>query len=70
MKAFVTITKYWHKPQIQVLVTFDVIGLRINMDDFKEALKMEIGNKEMDSTIDGAILRIIEGIKEEARKAV
>ena len=70
MKAFVTVTKYWHNPQIQILVTVEALGLRMSMDDFKKALKKEMGKKELNSVIDGAVYRIIEGMKEESRKVV
>jgi hypothetical protein len=69
-KSFVTITRLWHNPQIQILVSNEAIGLRMSMADFREALKAEIGKPECNQTIDNAITRILEGIKEESRKAV
>jgi len=64
--SYVTITKYWHNPRIQVLVTNEGIGLRMNIEDFKEALRREMKIHSLDA----AISRIIEGIKEEASKVV
>jgi hypothetical protein len=67
-RAFVTVTKLWHHPGIQILVTNEAIGMRMGMDDFIQALKAEIGNPGVD--IEGAVKRIVEGIKEESKKAV
>lgn len=41
--------------------------MRMSMDDFTRALKAELAGVE---GIDGAVKKIIEGIKEESRKVV
>lgn len=69
-KSFVTITKYWHNPQIYILVSNEAIGLRITLDDFKKAVKKEINKKDIDPLVDQAFAKVIEGIKEESKKAV
>lgn len=60
-----TVTKFWHNPIIQVLITDEALGLRMEIEDFKKALKKELGVE-----VDVAIDKIIGVIKEESRKVV
>lgn len=66
-KAYLTITKFWHNPIIQVLITNEGLGLRMEIEDFKKAVKEEVSKG---ADLDGAISKVIDGIKEESRKAV
>ena len=44
MKSKITISKHWNSPQIHVWVTDEEIGLQMDMEDFRKALKLELGN--------------------------
>lgn len=77
MKAAVTISKKWHNPWINITIDTEGIELRMSMDDFREALKREVGSitwvfkkETFDSQLDAAITRVISGIKEESAKVV
>jgi hypothetical protein len=43
MKRIVTISRKWHNPKIEVWLSDEEIGLKIEFDDFIMALKKEIG---------------------------
>lgn len=66
-KAYLTITKFWHSPIIQVLITNEGLGLRMDIEDFKKAVRAELSRE---ANLEAAISRVIDGIKEESRKAV
>ena len=76
-KTQVSISKYWNNPEIKTMLNDDLISLSIALPDFISALKEEIGSvstvftqKQFDSKIDAAVLKVIEKIKEESAKAV
>jgi|GEM_PF-4850672 len=43
-KMVVTVSRYWDNPKILTKVTNKEISLEMSLDDFKEALKQEIGS--------------------------
>jgi C-terminal processing protease CtpA/Prc len=77
MKSILTISRKWHNPQIEVAISNEGINLKMDMADFKEALKREIGSitwtfrkETFNQMLDEAITKIISGIKEESAKVV
>jgi len=77
MKTVITISRKWNNPKIEITVDVKSISLRMDMEDFKEALKSEVGSitwtfkkDTFDTMLDEAITRVIEGVKEESAKAV
>ena len=77
MKELITISRYWNKPFIKVLVTDEDISLSITLDDFIEAVKKEIGSVRWvvkDETFEyrlmQAVKTVLEKVKEESIKAV
>ena len=77
MKTVVTVSRKWNNPRITTTISSTGISLEMDMDDFKEALKRELGSIAMVFTkgqlsqrIDDAVRSIIEGIKEESIKVV
>lgn len=77
MKTIITISRYWHKPKIMSVVWGEGISMSIDVDDFKKALKQEIGsvrwifkNSTFDAVIESAFQRVVEKIKEESAKTV
>ena len=74
-KHVVTISKYWNSPKIFTKITSEEISLEISLDDFREALKKEIGSVAtvltkvgIEQRIDKSFNSIIERIKEETVK--
>jgi hypothetical protein len=77
MKTVVTVSRKWNNPEIKTVVEDAGIALTIELDDFKTALKQEIGSvawtfskKTFDTMIDDAFVRIVEGVKEESAKVM
>ena len=77
MKEIVTISRYWNKPFIKVVVTNDDISLSIPLVDFIDAVKKEIGpvrwiikNETFEHILDKAVKVVIEKVKEESSKGV
>jgi len=76
-KTVVTISRKWDNPQIKTTITPEGIHLEMDIDDFREALKQEIGSitwtfkkDTFEKMLDGAIQRVISGVKEESVKAM
>ncbi len=46
-KNVVTISRYWHNPQIMTVVWGDGISLSVSLDDFKKILRTEIGEIQL-----------------------
>ena len=74
-RELVTITRYWHAPQIHLKVTDEKIGLDLPLEDFLKALKQEIGSVKLilrqatwDQQFDEAWRRTVEKVKEESVK--
>jgi hypothetical protein len=77
MKTVVTVSRMWNHPKITTLVSNEGIALSMDMEDFSQALKTEIGavtwvftKAEFEKRLDEAILKIVAGIKEESIKAI
>ena len=51
MKTVLTISKKWNSPQIKITVGQEGIELQMDMADFREALKRELGSMEDFRTI-------------------
>lgn len=76
-KTLVTISRYWNNPAITTTVSNKSIGISVSMDDFKEALKHEMGSvalvfteQALSDKIDKAVIAVLEKIKEESIKVV
>ena len=41
---YVTISRHWNSPKITTTITDEEIGLQMDMEDFRKALKSELGN--------------------------
>ena len=77
MKNIVTVTRYWHNPQIKTEVSIDKIQLGIDLDDFVVVLANEFKNITMTFTknqflekLNQAKNKVIQKIKEESIKAI
>ncbi len=77
MRTKLTISKKWNSPQIKTTVGQEGIELQMDMADFREALKREIGSitwtlkkETFNKTLEEVITRIISGIKEESSKVI
>lgn len=75
MKQFITILRKWNHPQIHIWISDEEIGLKMSIEDFKEALKKEIGSvtwvfrkESFEKMLDNAINQIISDIKKESAK--
>lgn len=76
-KIALTVSRYWHNPQILHVIWKDGISLTMSLEDFKVALKKELGSvrwifraKTFESLIDKAFESIVSSIKEESAKVV
>lgn len=77
MKTFLTISRKWHSPQIEITLSSESISLACNLDDFFMAVQEELGSVRWvfsDATFkvkfDAAVERVIQGIKDESAKVV
>ena len=77
MKTVVTISRQWKNPKIVTKVSNKGIKLSMNMTDFAEALKEEIGpvtwivkKATFDANLDRAIKAIIDKVKQETTKVI
>ncbi len=43
-KVLLTISRYWHRPQIQTIINRDGIALTISFKDYLKALESELGD--------------------------
>lgn len=73
----ITITRLWHRPEIEITVNNELISLKMNAEDFRKALIEEIGSvkfvfrqKTFDKIVSAAFERVISGIKAESAKVV
>ncbi len=66
-KIRVTVSRLWNNPKIETTLSKDGIFLVMELDDFKEALKLELNLNE---EINVAFEKIITGIKMESSKVV
>lgn len=77
MKTLITVSRYWKNPKILNVVWGDGISMSIDIEDFKKAVKEEIGsvrwvfkNDTFGNMVDDAFKAVIEKIKEESAKIV
>ncbi len=64
-KQFVTISRKWHNPQIEITLTNEAISLEMQMDDFVEALKKELDTEKFVAAIKESIGSITWVVKKE-----
>jgi hypothetical protein len=72
---FLTISKHWNHPQIEVDFSSKTISLRMKMADFKHALLEELGSPALMFTrdalskaVDQAVETIVAKVKQESAK--
>lgn len=77
MKKQVVVSRKWDNPNIEVSVCDIEIGIRISLDDFINALAIEVGNPTFVMTVNGlksrlieASVQVIEGMKIETAKVM
>ena len=77
MRACVTVSRKWNNPKITTTVDAEGITLKIDLADFVEAVKREIGpitlvfkQDTFFGLMDSAIEKVIAGIKDESAKVV
>lgn len=73
----ITISRKWHNPKIESLITNKEISLSISMEDFIKALKAEIGSvrwvvkqNTFETMLDAAIKKVLLGVQEESAKVM
>jgi len=74
---YVTISRYWRRPHIEVEVTTKKLELRMAMTDFRAALVEELGapwswmtKKQLDAKLQTAIDKVVEKVKQESAKVM
>lgn len=72
-RSLVIMSRKWDNPHIRV--TVDKVGISVSMmiDDFLDALRIELAAQGMQTTqnaLDQAATRVLEGMKEETRRAM
>jgi len=77
MKSVITISRKWNNPKITAKVSNEEISLEMDIEDFKTALKQEIGSvtwvikkDTFDARLDDAVNKILSGVKEESAKTI
>jgi len=77
MKEQITILRKWNHPKIFMWVSNEEIGLKMDLEGFKEALKEELGSptwivrkKTLSEKIDQAFKDIISEMKKETKTIV
>jgi len=73
-KTFVSISKKFNNSEIHMFVT-DGLSLNITLEDFKEAIKKEIGSvtwtfmkTSFEKQVDEAFQKVVKGVKDESAK--
>ena len=69
-KVAVTISRYWHSPQIHTVVSGEGIAIAIELDDYLMALSRELGSDSLFGAVKTASKVVLERIKEESAKVV
>ena len=70
-RNLVIISKKWNHPKISMIVTDDEISFCVGLDDFREAVKQELGQVNgTDKLVDNAFERVVAGIKSESRQVM
>ena len=77
MKETVTISRKWNNPEIKMAVNGIQIHMEMSLDDFVTALLTELEHPttiwtrgQMDAKVRAAVIRVVEGVKEESVKIV
>lgn len=67
-KAKVIISRQWHNPEIDTVISTDGISLSMKIEDFKKALAIELNTS--DDKVSEAVDQVILGIKKESVQVV
>lgn len=69
-KQIVIISRQWHKPRISMIVTDEEVSFAIDLTDFRDAVKKELGIAEngTGTRVDVAFDRVVSGIKNESSR--
>ncbi len=77
MPKFVTISRRWNQPEISIDVDGDGIDIKMKMEDFIQALKLELGSplniitkKQLSKRVSVAANAVLGGIKKETVKII
>jgi hypothetical protein len=69
MNNLVVVSKKWNNPKISMIVTDQEISFCMGLENFMQALKMELGSQNgMNEMIDSAFDRVMLGIKSESSR--
>ncbi len=68
--AVLTISRLWHEPQIKTVVTEEGIFIGMLMPDVLKALHQELHDTVTLDTLETAMKRVLQGMKEETAKVV
>jgi len=75
MASYVTVSRKWNRPRIYHQITFDELEYSMSLEDFFEALMIELGNpativtrKRLEERMKKAFVDIADGIKAESNK--
>ena len=67
MRQVVIISRKWHHPKISMVVTDEEISFFMDLIDFRDAIKKELGLSNGDGTkIDEVFDKVIHGMKSES----
>ncbi len=67
MKQIVIISRKWNHPKISMVVTDEMLSFAIDLPDFIDSVKVEMGlSKESSKMIDQAVDNVLKGIKGES----
>lgn len=67
MALYVTVTRYWHRPEIITSVTNTEIGIAIKLEDFLAAIEVEMGAGK---TLRDAAESVVKMMKRETTKTI
>ena len=71
MNNLVIVSKKWNNPKISMIVTDQEISFCVRLEDFMQAIKMELGSRNgFNEMIDSAFDRVIQGIKSESSRVM
>lgn len=77
MGTFITISRKWNNPKIEINIATDSIELKMDIEDFKKALLEEIGSVKFvfrqntfEKVVDDAFEEVLAEIKKESSKVI
>lgn len=77
MKSYLTVSRHWNNPEIQIHLDVNGISLKMSLEDLKEALIIELSpvstlvtKKGLRERLNKAFNSIVSGIKEESAKVI